>query len=214
MERVVVGAGYTYLNATYRERRDGRRIGQQHERHGGGGRRGPRRCDRDRTGRPDSAGAGAHAEGVRRNPGHLAPVGESRSDRRVEHVRARQREQPAPARRHVLSRARDVTTRYGVVNLGVRYRLTKQLELVGQVNNLFDHHYSTAAQLGPDGFHQHRHLHRPAAAADRRRVPARERDVLRARLADHGVGRPATQDLVIWSSRHLVIVCPMRHVRN
>jgi len=41
---------------------------------------------------------------------------------------------------------------YGVVNLGVRYRLTKQLELTGQVNNLFDHHYSSAAQLGPTGF--------------------------------------------------------------
>jgi outer membrane receptor protein involved in Fe transport len=38
------------------------------------------------------------------------------------------------------------------VNLGVRYRLTKQLELTGQVNNLFDHHYSSAAQLGPTGF--------------------------------------------------------------
>ena len=41
---------------------------------------------------------------------------------------------------------------YGVVNLGARYGLTKRLELVGQINNLFDHHYSSAAQLGPTGF--------------------------------------------------------------
>ena len=28
----------------------------------------------------------------------------------------------------------------------------KLLNVVAQVNNLFDHHYSTAAQLGPTGF--------------------------------------------------------------
>ena len=44
------------------------------------------------------------------------------------------------------------TDAYGVLNLGVRYQLIKQLELVGQINNLFDHHYTTAAQLGPTGF--------------------------------------------------------------
>jgi outer membrane receptor protein involved in Fe transport len=44
------------------------------------------------------------------------------------------------------------TSAYGVMNLGLRYRLTKPLEVVAQINNLFDHHYTTASQLGPTGF--------------------------------------------------------------
>jgi len=44
------------------------------------------------------------------------------------------------------------TPAYGVVNLGVRYQITKQWQAVAQVNNLFDHHYFTAAQLGSTGF--------------------------------------------------------------
>ena len=41
---------------------------------------------------------------------------------------------------------------YAVVNLGGRYRLTPWLQLLAQVNNLFDRRYSTGAQLGPTGF--------------------------------------------------------------
>jgi outer membrane receptor protein involved in Fe transport len=41
---------------------------------------------------------------------------------------------------------------YGVVNLGARYQLQKRLQLFAQIHNLFDHHYYTAAQLGPTGF--------------------------------------------------------------
>jgi outer membrane receptor protein involved in Fe transport len=41
---------------------------------------------------------------------------------------------------------------YAVVNLGARLRLARRLQLVAQVNNLFDRHYYTAAQLGPAGF--------------------------------------------------------------
>jgi outer membrane receptor protein involved in Fe transport len=41
---------------------------------------------------------------------------------------------------------------YGVVNLGARYRLQKHLQIFVQINNLLDHHYYTAAQLGPTGF--------------------------------------------------------------
>jgi len=40
---------------------------------------------------------------------------------------------------------------YGTVNLGARYRLSRWLEAVAQVNNVFDHHYYSAAQLGPTG---------------------------------------------------------------
>jgi outer membrane receptor protein involved in Fe transport len=41
---------------------------------------------------------------------------------------------------------------YGVINLGARYQLQRRLQIFGQINNLLDHHYYTAAQLGPTGF--------------------------------------------------------------
>ncbi|MGE3511792.1 MAG: TonB-dependent receptor, partial [Vicinamibacterales bacterium] len=41
---------------------------------------------------------------------------------------------------------------YAVVNLGGRFALTPRIDLIGQVNNLFDRTYATAAQLGPAGF--------------------------------------------------------------
>jgi outer membrane receptor protein involved in Fe transport len=44
------------------------------------------------------------------------------------------------------------TDGYAIVNLGARYQLTRWLQIIGQINNLFDTEYSTAAQLGPAGF--------------------------------------------------------------
>jgi outer membrane receptor protein involved in Fe transport len=41
---------------------------------------------------------------------------------------------------------------YAVVNLGARYQATRHVGLLLQVNNLFDRRYSTAAQLGVNGF--------------------------------------------------------------
>jgi outer membrane receptor protein involved in Fe transport len=41
---------------------------------------------------------------------------------------------------------------YAVVNLGTRYTVTRWLQVLGQVNNLFDRRYYTGAQLGPLGF--------------------------------------------------------------
>ena len=41
---------------------------------------------------------------------------------------------------------------YVVVSLGARYQITPWLGLVGQINNLFDREYATAAQLGANGF--------------------------------------------------------------
>jgi outer membrane receptor protein involved in Fe transport len=41
---------------------------------------------------------------------------------------------------------------YGVVNLAARYQLQKRVQIFAQINNLLDHHYYTAAQLGPTGF--------------------------------------------------------------
>jgi outer membrane receptor protein involved in Fe transport len=40
---------------------------------------------------------------------------------------------------------------YAVVNAGARYGLTRWLQLVAQVNNIFDRRYYSAAQLGPTG---------------------------------------------------------------
>jgi outer membrane receptor protein involved in Fe transport len=41
---------------------------------------------------------------------------------------------------------------YAVVNLGGRYSVTRWLQVIGQINNLFDRQYYTGAQLGPLGF--------------------------------------------------------------
>ena len=41
---------------------------------------------------------------------------------------------------------------YGVVNLGAHYQIQKKAQLFVQVNNLLNHRYYTAAQLGPSPF--------------------------------------------------------------
>ncbi|MEP6960591.1 MAG: TonB-dependent receptor [Acidobacteriota bacterium] len=41
---------------------------------------------------------------------------------------------------------------YAVLNLGARYQLMKRLQLFGQMNNVLDRRYYSAAQLGPTGF--------------------------------------------------------------
>ena len=40
---------------------------------------------------------------------------------------------------------------YAVANLGARYQMMRKLQLVAQINNLFNGRYETAAQLGPTG---------------------------------------------------------------
>jgi outer membrane receptor protein involved in Fe transport len=44
------------------------------------------------------------------------------------------------------------TPAYGIVNLGAHYQVTKWIQLLAQINNLFDRHYFTASQLQPTGF--------------------------------------------------------------
>lgn len=44
------------------------------------------------------------------------------------------------------------TEGYVVANLSVRYQLRREIEILAQLNNLFDAEYSTASQLGPTGF--------------------------------------------------------------
>jgi outer membrane receptor protein involved in Fe transport len=41
---------------------------------------------------------------------------------------------------------------YGIVNVEGQYRIVRWLEIVAQLNNVFDTRYYTAAQLGPSGF--------------------------------------------------------------
>jgi len=41
---------------------------------------------------------------------------------------------------------------YGVVNAGARFALAKHVAVLAYVDNIFDHHYYTAAQLGSTGF--------------------------------------------------------------
>jgi outer membrane receptor protein involved in Fe transport len=41
---------------------------------------------------------------------------------------------------------------YGVINLGARYQLHKRVQLSVQIDNLLNHHYYTAAQLGPSPY--------------------------------------------------------------
>jgi outer membrane receptor protein involved in Fe transport len=56
---------------------------------------------------------------------------------------------------------------YGVVNAGVHYQLHQRLQLFAQIDNLLDHHYYTAAQLGPTGFtNQGTFVARPLPAVD------------------------------------------------
>ena len=59
------------------------------------------------------------------------------------------------------------TDGYAIVNLGARYRVTRWLQVIGQVNNLFDTEYATASQLGPAGFTASgRFIARPLPAVD------------------------------------------------
>ena len=41
---------------------------------------------------------------------------------------------------------------YSVLNLNAQYKIQPKLKLFGQINNVFDREYNTAAQLGPTGF--------------------------------------------------------------
>ena len=41
---------------------------------------------------------------------------------------------------------------YGVVDAGARYQFHPRLELVAQLNNVFNKRYASAAQIGPTGF--------------------------------------------------------------
>jgi len=55
---------------------------------------------------------------------------------------------------------------YSVINLGARYQVHPHAQFFVQINNLLDHRYYTAAQLGPTGFTAQRtFIARPFPAA-------------------------------------------------
>jgi outer membrane receptor protein involved in Fe transport len=56
---------------------------------------------------------------------------------------------------------------YAVVNLGATYRIASRVRLLAEIDNLFDRRYSTGAQLGPAGFIESgAFIARPFPAAD------------------------------------------------
>ena len=150
-DRVSYGAGYTYLDATY----------ESAETVGGSG-----------NSSNDTAAAGRKGlEGVIEiEPGDRIPLVPAHTLKAFAEIQATSRlavNLDLVAASNTFARGNEnnrhqpdgtyylgpgTSDAYGVVNLGMRYRLTKQLELTGQVNNVFDHHYSSAAQLGPTGF--------------------------------------------------------------
>lgn len=64
---------------------------------------------------------------------------------------------------------------YGVANLGARYNVHRMLQLLVQVNNLFDRRYYSGAQLGPTGFTASgNYIARPFSAAPNGEFPVQQ----------------------------------------
>src|SRR6185503_7769569 len=63
---------------------------------------------------------------------------------------------------------------YGVLNLGAHYQLLKRLQVFVQINNLLDHRYYTAGQLGPTPYDDAGHfIARPFPASSDGEFPIR-----------------------------------------
>lgn len=52
----------------------------------------------------------------------------------------------------VIYRGEGSTSPYSVTDLNVRFRVTSRVEIVAEIRNVFDAEYSTGSQLGPTGF--------------------------------------------------------------
>ncbi len=75
------------------------------------------------------------------------------------------------------------TTAYAVMNAGARYTFGRRWMLVGQINNLLNRHYNSAAQLGPTGF-------RPGGEFLARALPAVGADFPTPRSTFYAPGAP------------------------
>ncbi len=72
---------------------------------------------------------------------------------------------------------------YAIVNLGATWRLTKWLQLVGRINNLFDSRVFHCRPARSPGLHRRRIVHRAALPRKQRRVSPAPQHVLRTRRA-------------------------------
>ena len=134
------------------ERRDGQRREQQHQRPRAGRREGARRHDSDPAGRSDPDDPAAHAETVRGRRRHGEAVARRRSVG-VSSSFARGNENNRDQPDGVFYLGPGTAPGYAIVNLGARYQVNRsRLQVIAQINNLFDRHYYTTAQLGPAGF--------------------------------------------------------------
>ena len=151
LDRVTFGAGYTYLNATY----------QSAETVGGAG---------NSTNDIAAAGARGFAGVIEIQPGDRITLVPAHTMKAFADFQAAPRlsldvnliaASGAYARGNENNRHQPDGTyylgpgtsgAYAIVNLGGRYQITRRLEAVGQINNLFNTRYHTAAQLGATGF--------------------------------------------------------------
>ena len=167
-----VGAGYTFLDATFESEETVNGESNSTNDAAENGEPGLEGTIEIEPGDRIPLHPGAHAEGVRRRPGHVAPLAWIvERDRGVELVRARQREQPARARRRRTTSdpARRPATPSSIS--AARYRLTRWLQVdradQQSVRSPLLHRRASSVHC----VHGHRHIHRPAVSRGRRRVP-------------------------------------------
>jgi outer membrane receptor protein involved in Fe transport len=149
--RLSFGAGYTYLDATFRSAEEVNGTGNSSN-------------EDNVKGVPGREGTIEIAPGNRipLTPSHLgkAYVDWQASSRVSFHfgvnavsrmyARGNENNEHRPDGRYYLGAGE--TPAYAVANLGARWRVMKRAQLFAQVNNLFDKRYYSAAQLGPTGF--------------------------------------------------------------
>ena len=172
------------------ERRNGQRHRQQHERRRAAGLEGTIDIA---AGRSHPADPAAHVQGVCRRPGHAEALGRRRPDRGRRASFARGNENNAHAAgRHSTISGPARRTAYAVVNLGAHYQLHRGCSCSRRSTTCSTPSYYTAAQLGATGFTSTGNfIARPFPAVDGE-FPVQQADVLRARRADDGVGRPGS----------------------
>jgi outer membrane receptor protein involved in Fe transport len=149
--RVTIGAGYTFLAATFEseESVNGESNGSN---------------DEAEEGRPGLEGT------IEIEPGHRLPFIPRHMLKAFGNVRvtdrigvevnvigagssfARGNENNAHEPDGVYYLGEGTSDGYAIVNLGGRFTLTPHVQIIAQVNNLFDREYATGAQLGPAGF--------------------------------------------------------------
>ena len=151
IERVALGAGYTWLNATYQsaETVDGSSNSSNDVAVGG-------------TKGLDGAVEIVHRDRIPLIPRHtFKAFADMRTTSRLSlnvdlvamsgtFARGNENNQHQPDGLYYLGPG--TSDGYGILNLGARYQLMPRLQIVAQINNLFDSRYRSAAQLGPTGF--------------------------------------------------------------